>query len=76
MDVECAKLLKFPKHSMVICDRSYSDYGWFKPLTAQHIHYATRQRGNATYDEVKSLPVPEGTDVRQVSSVLGCRESA
>ena len=62
-DVECAKLLKLPKHSMVVCDRGYSDYGWFKSLTAQQIHYVTRQRGNATYDVVKSSPVTEGSGV-------------
>jgi hypothetical protein len=62
-DVECAKPLKLPKHSLVICDRGHSDYGWFKSLTAQHIHYVTRQRGNARYDVVKSLPVSKETGV-------------
>ena len=62
-DVECAKLLKLPRHSMVVCDRGYSDYGWFKSLTAQQIHYVTRQRGNATYKVVASLPAPEATGV-------------
>lgn len=32
-------------------------------MTAQQIDYVTRQRGNATYDVVKSLSVPEGTGV-------------
>lgn len=62
-DVTCAKLLQLPKHSMIVCDRGYSDYDWFKTLTTQGIFYVTRQRGNATYDIVQEMPVPAQTGV-------------
>lgn len=52
-DSECAKLLTLPKGSIVVCDRGYNDYGWYKSLTANGIFYVTRQRSNATYDVVE-----------------------
>ena len=52
-DSECAKLLRLPKGSIVVCDRGYNDYGWYKSLTTQGIYYVTRQRSNATYDIVE-----------------------
>ena len=34
-DSECAKLLALPKGSIVVCDRGYNDYSWYKLLTGQ-----------------------------------------
>jgi Transposase DDE domain/Domain of unknown function (DUF4372) len=62
-DSECAKLLSLPKGSIVVCDRGYNDYGWYKSLTTQGIYYVTRQRGNATYDVVEQRAVPAKSGV-------------
>jgi SLT domain-containing protein len=63
-DSECAKLLTLPKGSIVVCDRGYNDYGWYKSLTANGVFYVTRQRSNATYDIV------ERRDVKANSAVI------
>ena len=62
-DSECAKLLTLPKGSIVVCDRGYNDYGWYKLLTTQGIYYVTRQRSNATYDVVEQRAVPAKSGV-------------
>ena len=60
---ECAKPLTLPKGSIVVCDRGYNDYGWYKSLTNQGIYYVTRQRSNATYDVIERRAVPDGSSV-------------
>jgi putative transposase len=57
-DSECAKLLALPKGSIVVCDRGYNDYSWYKLLTEQGVFYVTRQRGNATYEVIERRAVP------------------
>jgi hypothetical protein len=62
-DSECAKLLSLPKGSIVVCDRGYNDYGWYKSLTENKVFYVTRQRSNATYDVVERRVVPANSAV-------------
>jgi len=62
-DSECAKLLSLPKGSIIVCDRGYNDYGWYKSLTTQGIYYVTRQRSNATYDLVERRAVTPNSAV-------------
>lgn len=75
-DSECAKLLTLPKGSIVVCDRGYNDYSWYKSLTGEGIFYVTRQRSNATYEIIKRKPVPAdsaGTKVRDKGTSTGQR---
>ena len=44
-----AKLMHFPKGSVLVFDKGYSDYGWHNQLTEQGIFWVTRIRGNAKY---------------------------
>jgi putative transposase len=44
-----AKLMRFPKGSVVVFDKGYNDYGWHNQLTEQGIFWVTRIRGNAKY---------------------------
>ena len=44
-----AKLMHFPKGSVIVFDKGYSDYGWHNQLTDQGIFWVTRIRGNAKY---------------------------
>jgi putative transposase len=68
-DSECAKSLTLPKGSIVVCDRGYNDYGWYKSLTANGIFYVTRQRSNATYDVVERRAVPAKSTVISDSTI-------
>jgi putative transposase len=44
-----AKHMNFPKGSVVVFDKGYSDYGWHNSLTDKGIFWVTRIRGNAKY---------------------------
>jgi putative transposase len=69
VDTQCAKLLKLPKGSIVVCDRGYTDYDWHKSLTVQGIGYVTRQKGNAVYQVITRNKVGKGTGVRSDSVI-------
>ncbi|WP_411727831.1 IS4 family transposase [Methyloglobulus sp.] len=62
-DSECAKLLTLPKGGIIVCDRGYNDYGWYKSLTGQGVFYVTRQRSNATYEVIGHRAVPAKSGV-------------
>lgn len=44
-----AKLMRFPKGSVLVFDRGYSDYRWHNQLTGNGIYWVTRLRGHAKY---------------------------
>ena len=44
-----AKLMQFPKGSVLVFDKGYADYRWHNQLTGKGIFWVTRIRGNAKY---------------------------
>ncbi len=44
-----AKLMNFPKGSVIVFDKGYADYDWHKQLTDKGIFWVTRIRGNAKF---------------------------
>ncbi len=48
-DITVGRTLEFPKGSMVVIDRAYNDYEWFKQLTDKGIFFVTRIKANAKY---------------------------
>ncbi len=44
-----AKLMQFPKGSVLVFDKGYADYSWHNQLTDQGIFWVTRIRSNAKY---------------------------
>lgn len=56
-DVTVARILKFPKRSMVVMDKAYNDYSWYKQLTDNGIFFVTRLKANAKYRVVERREV-------------------
>ena len=52
-----AKLMHFPKGSVLVFDKGYSDYSWHNQLTSQGIFWVTRVRSNAKYRVLERRPV-------------------
>ena len=52
-----AKLTNFPKGSVLVFDKGYSDYAWHKQLTNKGIFWVTRIRSNAKYRVIERRPV-------------------
>ena len=48
-DLAVARTLQFPTASIVVCDRGYLDYAWFKSLTEKSIFIVTRPKKDAVY---------------------------
>ena len=48
-----AKLMDFPKDSVVVFDKGYADYSWHNQLTNKGVFWVTRIRGNAKYRVVE-----------------------
>jgi Transposase DDE domain/Domain of unknown function (DUF4372) len=40
---------RFPRGSVLACDRGFTDYAWYKSLNEQGVFFVTRQRKNARY---------------------------
>lgn len=62
-DSSYAKILKLPKGSIVVFDRDYNDYSWYKTLSLQGVFFVTRQRSNAKYRVITRQPVNKSTHV-------------
>lgn len=51
-DITAGRKMPFPKGSIVVCDRGYNDYTWFKQLTDKGIFFVTRLKTNARYEVI------------------------
>ena len=56
-DVTVARMLSFPKGSIVAIDKAYNDYSWYKQLTDKGIFFVTRLKTNAKFRVVHRHPV-------------------
>jgi hypothetical protein len=48
-EVNVARELNFPKGSVVVFDRGYSDYSWMQELDSKGVFFVTRTKSNAAY---------------------------
>jgi len=53
-DRHLCDLLRLPKGSIVVGDRAYNDYQWFKSLTEAGVFFVTRQKSNARFQTIKT----------------------
>jgi putative transposase len=56
-DMIAARRLAFPKGSIVVFDKGYSDYGWRQELTDAGIFFVTRARDNMLAETLTERPV-------------------
>ena len=56
-EVNVGKRVNFPKASIVVIDRGYNDYGWYKELTDKGIFFVTRLKKNANYQVIERRTV-------------------
>jgi putative transposase len=62
-DVEIGRTINFTKGSIVVIDKGYVDYEWFKNLTNQGVFFVTRLRNNALWRITKRQKVNRATGV-------------
>lgn len=56
-EIDQARLLSFPKGSILLFDKGYNAYDWHAGLTRQGIHFVSRLRDDAKYEILESFPV-------------------
>lgn len=59
-----ARKLRLPGGSIVVLDRGYLDYSWFKQLTEQGIFFVTRSRKNLRYQVLERHRVNRSKGLR------------
>lgn len=60
-DIEIGRTLSFSKGSIVVFDKGYTDYKWFKTLNNKGIFFVTRLRKNALWRVNVRHPVDRST---------------
>lgn len=72
-DVPVGRAFDFPKGSLLVVDKGYTDYGWYKQLTDRGVFFVTRQRSNARYRVVERRPVrhARGVSSDQIIELTG-----
>lgn len=48
-EIQVARKLKLQPGTMLVFDRGYTDYDWFRSLTEEGVHFVTRLKDNASY---------------------------
>ena len=61
-DVTVARQMTFPKGSILVLDRGYTDYALYQSWTDQGVYFVTRMRDNAVY-AVAEERCPRGSNV-------------
>jgi len=59
-DIIHARNMTFPAGSILIFDRGYTDYEWWRSLTKRKVYFVTRLKDNAAYGVVESRAVAPG----------------
>lgn len=62
-DVTVARDITFPKGSMLVVDRGYSDYTLFNSWTKAGVYFITRLKDNAVYKVVLELTRPDRREI-------------
>ena len=58
-----ARTMVLPKGSIVVFDKGYNNYSWFRELGSKGIHFVTRLKRNATYKLLERRSVNRETGV-------------
>jgi len=69
-DVTIGRSVHLPAGSIVVVDRGYTDYAWFKALADKGIFFVIRQKKNASYRVTERREVPTGKGLRCDQTIL------
>jgi hypothetical protein len=74
-DVLVARELDFPAGTIIVFDRGYNDYRWYRSLDDRGIFFVTRLKRRTSYSVVEEHPVPQrGGVLRDVTIRLSSRQ--
>ena len=70
-----ARLMSFPKDSVVVFDKGYADYSWHNQLTNKGIFWVTRIRGNAKYRVIARRGVNQSQGITSDQTIEYTKDS-
>jgi hypothetical protein len=62
-EIKVARTLRFAPDTILVIDRGYTDYAWFRELTEQQVYFVTRMKQGAVYQVEGELEVPQNSNV-------------
>jgi len=74
-DIEMGRTLNYSKGSIVVFDKGYIDYKWFKTLTNKDVFFVTRIRKNAIWkvEERRTVDKSKGLTSDQTITLTGIK---
>ena len=58
-DITVARTLQFEPGTIVVMDKGYADYAWWKRLTGQEVYFVSRLREDASYRVDRQREIPD-----------------
>jgi len=68
-EVKVARRWRFPRGTVLLFDKAYTDYSWFDQLTDEGVWFVTRLRRDAHYEILEQREPPAGSRVCQDSII-------
>ena len=62
-EIKVARSLQLDPGTILVVDRGYNDFGWFKEMTANGVFFVTRMKSNTVYKVVDERAVPKEGNV-------------
>lgn len=69
-EIGVAKAMKFPKGSIVVVDRGYNDYAWYKELSDKAIFFVTRLKKGSDYRVIARRKVDKRTGITSDQTIV------
>ena len=69
-EAKAASLPRLPRGSIVVVDRAYTDYSWFRSLRQSDLFFVIHQKINALYRVCEEWSVPPGSGVRADQTIM------
>ena len=62
-DITAARTIPFQPGTIVVMDKGYVHYGWWKQLTQQGVYFVTRLKQDLQWEVVENRPVPQNSPI-------------
>ena len=62
-EITVARQMRFPRGAILVFDKAYTQYDWWRELTEQGVYFVSRLRDNTRYTIFESRPLPAKTRV-------------
>ena len=64
-DVTVGRTLRFQRGTIVVMDKGYTDFKWWKQMTEQGVYFVTRLKRDLQYQVLRARELPKNSTVRR-----------